>query len=112
MRRAFVFLADGFEELEAIAPIDILMRGGLDVKVVSLYSDCISTGAHGIPVCCKMNIDAFASCKLTVEDVLVFPGGMPGAANLAADKVVVQALVSHSRGGGLLAAICAVHQSS
>lgn len=107
MRRAFVFLADGFEELEAIAPIDILMRGGLDVKVVSLYSDCISTGAHGIPVCCKMNIDAFASCKLTVEDVLVFPGGMPGAANLAADKVVVQALVSHSRGGGLLAAICA-----
>lgn len=107
MKRAFVFLADGFEELEAIAPIDILIRGGLDVKVVSLNPDFVSVGAHGIPVTCNITVGEFKSYKLTADDVLVFPGGMPGAANLAASAPVVEALVKHASGGGLVAAICA-----
>lgn len=107
MKRAFVFLADGFEELEAIAPIDILMRGGLDVKVVSLNPSFISTGAHGLPITCKMTLNEFKSYRLTADDVMVFPGGMPGAANLAACAPVTDALAGHASNGGLVAAICA-----
>lgn len=107
MKRAFVFLADGFEELEAIAPIDILLRGGLDVKVVSLNEDCFSTGAHKIAICARISIDELKAYKPTSEDVMVFPGGMPGAANLAASKALVAELVKHASKGGLVAAICA-----
>ena len=74
----YVFLADGFEECEAISPIDILRRAGFDVKTVGVGAKTV-TGSHGIPVVCDICED-----EAVFEDVeaVVLPGGMPGTLNL------------------------------
>ena len=65
----YVFLADGFEECEALAPADILRRGGIDLKTVGVTGKTV-TGAHGIPVICDITADAttFVPGKGEVED--------------------------------------------
>lgn len=70
----YVFLADGFEEIEAVTPIDILLRAGLTVKTVAVGANPV-TGAHGIPV--TADIDIGAVC-LDEAELIVLPGGMPG----------------------------------
>ena len=79
MKKAFVFLADGFEEIEAIGIIDILRRGGIEVTTVSITDDPMVTGAHHVPV----QADALLSkADLEGADALILPGGMPGSTNL------------------------------
>lgn len=79
MRESFVFLADGFEEIEAISVIDILRRAGMPVRTVSITSALQVTGAHGISVTADTIYD---NTLFTDADWLIFPGGMPGATNL------------------------------
>lgn len=99
----YVFLADGFEECEAIAPIDILRRGGVEVKTVGIGAREI-TGAHGIRVICDITESD------TVTDGLkgiVLPGGMPGTLNLEKSDTV-RRFISFSYDNGLIiGAICA-----
>ena len=98
----YVLLADGFEEVEALAPIDILRRAGLSLKTVAIDQNPV-IGSHGIPVTADITIDE-ASEPI---ELLVLPGGMPGAANLdaspAVDRLIKRALAE----GGHIAAICA-----
>ncbi|MFA6581067.1 MAG: DJ-1/PfpI family protein, partial [Paludibacter sp.] len=79
--KAFVFLADGFEEIEAIAPIDILRRADVEVITVSVSAVNTVRGAHGISVIADQ---LFSEADFSIMDLLILPGGMPGTANLDA----------------------------
>ena len=105
MAKVFVFLADGFEDIEALAPVDILRRGGMDVVTVSVMDSQLVESAHGVSVMADALFDDVAS--FADADLLVLPGGMPGAANLYACKPLCEALVAQHEGGRRVAAICA-----
>jgi 4-methyl-5(b-hydroxyethyl)-thiazole monophosphate biosynthesis len=98
-----VFLADGFEETEAIATVDLLRRAELSVKTVSVTGSSTVVGSHGVAV----KSDAMFS-RDTVSDArgLVLPGG-PGHTALMTHPGVRDAVLSYAREGKLLAAICA-----
>lgn len=99
-----LFLADGFEEIEAIATLDILRRCGLDVQTVSVMKTRTVTGAHNL----RTEADTLlADADLTQSEALVLPGGMPGATNLAACDALGRALTAQAGRGGVIAAICA-----
>lgn len=104
MKRAIVFLADGFEEMEALGTVDILRRGGIGVTTVSITDNPTVTGAHKVPVVADETIN---DTTLTDADALVLPGGMPGAANLGSSEKVKEALLKQYREGKIVAAICA-----
>lgn len=104
MKKAIVFLADGFEEMEALGTVDILRRGGIAVTTVSITDSRAVRGAHGITVTADETI---GEATLTEADALVLPGGMPGAANLNSSEKVREALLKQYREGRIVAAICA-----
>lgn len=105
MQKAFVFLAPGFEEIEALTPVDVLRRGGVDVTVVSIVADSLVVeAAHGVKVCADK---LFADIDFSGADALVLPGGMPGAQNLYNHEGLRRLLVAHNEREGLIAAICA-----
>ena len=79
--KVFLFLADGFEELEAIAPIDIFRRADIDVTTVSVSDKKSVRGAHNIYIQAD---SLFSETDFTVNDLLYLPGGMPGPKNLDA----------------------------
>jgi 4-methyl-5(b-hydroxyethyl)-thiazole monophosphate biosynthesis len=104
MKSAFLFLATGFEETEAIATLDVLLRGGIDAKTISITGDTLVRGAHGITV----KADKLFECAdFSVGDMLVLPGGMPGASNLNNHQKLKELLLTYSGQGKWLAAICA-----
>lgn len=100
----YVFLATGFEDIEALAPVDIIRRAGLDVQTVSVTGERIVVSAHGVGISSDILLqDAdFGSAAM-----LVLPGGMPGATNLDACKPLTQGIKRHFEAGGPIAAICA-----
>lgn len=98
-----VFLANGFEEIEALATVDILRRAKVDVVTVGVGSK-MPVGAHGIAVCADITEEEL---KLENIDGVVLPGGMPGTTNLEASAVVQRAISYAAERGLLLAAICA-----
>lgn len=104
MEKTFLFLADGFEETEVIAVADVLLRGGVKLQIVSLSEKLEVKGAHGITVVSDIMLN-----QLNEEQAncLVFPGGMPGAKNIADNKMVCELLQRHYDKGGYVAAICA-----
>ena len=81
----YVFFADGFEEVEALATVDVLRRAGLDVKTVGVTGATVS-GSHSIPVVCDVCISDIEPDSSV--DAVVLPGGMPGTLNLEADEKV------------------------
>lgn len=99
----YVFLADGFEEIEALAPVDIMRRAGLSVKTVGVGGTVV-TGSHGIPV----TADVTAG-EVTMADAqaIVLPGGMPGTHNLEACSAVQAAIDYAAAHDCWIAAICA-----
>ena len=104
MKKVFIFLADGFEEIEAIAPIDILRRAELDVVTVSISDSKTVTGAHGI----KVEADQlFTETTFGENDYYVLPGGYDGMLNLSAHQGVNELLKKQHSEGKKLAAICA-----
>ena len=98
-----VLLADGFEETEAIAPIDILRRAGLDVKTVGIASKIV-VGSHGIAMIADLTKD---EVKLDEVTLALFPGGMPGTLNLDGAEFTDRIIDAVIKNGGRLAAICA-----
>lgn len=99
----YVFLAPGFEESEAICPIDILRRAKLDVVTVSVTDDLLVTGAHGIAVKADALIADLDDCH---PQAILLPGGMPGTLNLEGCEKLKQYILA-SREDALLCAICA-----
>ena len=99
----YVFLADGFEETEALVPVDILRRGGVDVKTVSVNGGLTVTGAHGITVTADISCDT----PLTSAEAVILPGGMPGTLNLGKSEAVKKAVLDAYNSGKTVAAICA-----
>ena len=96
-----LFLANGFEEIEALTPLDLLRRVGVEVVTVGVGGKSI-TGSHGITV--MADTDTLPKGDI---DMVILPGGMPGAANLDASPVVADALARTKAAGGYLCAICA-----
>ena len=111
MKGVYIFLADGFEVSEALTTVNMLRRGGVNVKTVSIYDDRIVTSSNRIPVVADMAFGefrastSFGPCLPT--DVMIFPGGMPGSSNLAAFGKLMDIMQQHYVEGGTLAAICA-----
>lgn len=105
MKTSYLFLAPGFEEIEALATVDVLRRAGMDVVTVSVGVDGPVAGVHGINVVADTSIEELPA-SLDAE-WLIAPGGMPGASNLAADLKVCEMLKAFSLKGGKVAAICA-----
>ncbi len=98
-----VLLANGFEEIEALTPVDMMRRAALDVKTVGIDGKVV-TGAHGISVVCDTTPDELSLDGVTL---VVFPGGMPGATNLDASPFSDKAIRTVLENGGRIAAICA-----
>ncbi len=98
-----VLLAEGFEEIEALTPTDLLRRAGVDVRTVGITAKTV-TGSHGIPVVCDMTADEVVP---ELVDMAIFPGGMPGSLNLDAAPFTDRIIDSVLSRGGRLAAICA-----
>ena len=98
-----ILLADGFEEIEALTPLDVLRRAGLDVRTVAIGSK-IAVGSHGIPVICDIEADEVNENELSM---VIFPGGMPGSLNLDASPYADKFINATLKNGGRIAAICA-----
>ena len=99
----YLFLANGFEEIEALAPLDLLRRAGLEVTTVGIGGDTVM-GAHGIPVTADIPEGMFADAA---PDMVILPGGMPGAKNLDESRTVDTALKVAVKRNAFIAAICA-----
>ena len=100
----YMFLADGFEEVEALCPLDILRRAGLEVTTVGVGGKDVIQGAHGIIVHADIPDIMYRDSS---PDMLILPGGMPGSKNLDESRIVDSALRAASRKNAYLAAICA-----
>ena len=99
----YMFLANGFEEIEALCPLDLLRRAGVEVTTVGIGSEVIR-GAHNITV--HTDIVDVMYCDSNPE-MIILPGGMPGAKNLDESRIVDTAIKIASKKGGYIAAICA-----
>ena len=87
MAMVYDFLANGFEEIEALAPVDILRRGGVEVKTVSVTGSEFVESSHGITLKADLK---FEDADLSKADMLLLPGGMPGAKNLQEHRGVCE----------------------
>lgn len=100
----YVFLADGFEETEALTPVDVLRRAGVTVQTVGVTGKIV-TGSHGITVLADMELS-----QITLNNNLqavVLPGGMPGTTNLEKTQAVLDAVSYASEHNLIIGAICA-----
>ena len=100
----YTFLAEGFEDIEALAPVDIMRRAGLQVETVSITDEIVVTSAHGVGVVADKTL---AEIDFDDAELMFLPGGLPGATNLDACAELRNALVAHFKAGRLVAAICA-----
>ena len=103
-KNIYVFLAEGFEETEAIATIDLLRRAGLPTHIVTIEDEPHVTGAHGIAVQADLSIREVYSADVRA---LVLPGGLPGVSNLDASPRLHELIQDAVAEGKILAAICA-----
>ena len=100
----YMFLANGFEEVEALAPLDLLRRAGCDVTTVGVGGGDMIVGAHGIAVGVDIPDTMFRDSK---PEMIILPGGMPGSKNLDESRIVDAAVKTAVRKGAYIAAICA-----
>ncbi|WP_430812315.1 MULTISPECIES: DJ-1 family glyoxalase III [unclassified Carboxylicivirga] len=104
MKQVAVFLAEGFEEVEALTPVDVLRRAGIEVTTVSITGQATVKGAHDIPVVADA---LFESINFNTYDALILPGGMPGTNNLNAHAALRQLIIDFADRNKILGAICA-----
>ncbi len=104
MKKAAVFFADGFEEIEAITQVDLLKRANIYTVMVSITENKLVEGAHGIKINTDMTIDKNILNDL---DAVIFPGGMPGTENLYKCDDVKEIINYFNINKKLIAAICA-----
>ena len=100
----YLFLAEGFEEIEALYTLDVLRRANVDIMTVGVTAST-AVGSHGIPVICDTTVDAL---PFNDEfDMIILPGGLPGSANLDNSKDVDRYIQIANESGKYIAAICA-----
>ena len=99
----YMFIAEGFEEIEALCPLDLMRRAGIDVTTVGINGTTV-TGAHGITVNTDISDTQF---NYDAPEMIFLPGGMPGTLNLAASQTVIDAIRSAYNSNAYIAAICA-----
>lgn len=104
MEKVLVFLADGFEEIEALTPVDYLRRAGIEVDTVSITEDKKVIGSHSIPVLADKTI---REVDPKAYKLVYIPGGIPGATNLRDDKRVIEFIQEVEKNDGYVSAICA-----
>ena len=102
MKKVYIYLADGFEEIEALAPADLLRRAGAQVTLVSINAEREVTGARGVRVIADCTLDDIKE----PPDMVVLPGGYPGYENLAKCEKVESMVKEMLEKGRLVAAIC------
>ncbi len=105
MAKVYEFLANGFEEIEGLAPVDILRRGGVEVITVSITGQREVETSHGITVLADTTFEEAG--RLDDADILLLPGGMPGSTNLNAHDGVRDAIRRQYESGKRVGAICA-----
>lgn len=103
-KTVIVFLAEGFEEIEAISPIDILRRAECEVTLVSITNTKTVTGAHGVTIIADKTFSEITSFE---TDLIFLPGGMPGSLNLNTHQGVKDIVKKQAEQGKYIAAICA-----
>ena len=97
MAKVYVFLANGFEDVEALIPVDVLRRGGVKVITVSITGDSqVVETAHNVQIVADAMIE---DCDFSDADLLFLPGGMPGASNLYGHEGVRQAVLAQVKAG-------------
>lgn len=101
-KEALIILAEGFEEIEAVTPIDVLRRAGIQVIVAGVGSEVV-TGSHGIRIAADLKLEDYVG----TPDAVVLPGGMPGSDNLRKSEAVLQILRRAEAAGKIIGAICA-----
>lgn len=99
-----IFLAEGFEEIEALTVVDVLRRAEIDARMVSISDNKEVTSSHKITVLAD---EVLADVDFTSVDMIVLPGGMPGTKNLEANEILMQQVEKFYKEGKWLAAICA-----
>ena len=109
MKGVNIFLADGFEDVEALATNDVLRRGGVATTLVALTDDPQAESSHGVLVTAEAFLPELDTAHegTTAADVMIFPGGMPGSRNLASCTPLMDLMREHYAAGGTVAAICA-----
>jgi len=111
MKGVYIFLADGFEDIEALATVDVLRRGGIDIKTVSISDEPFVTSSHGVTVGADMTYDELlddaGNGRPSEKDFFIFPGGMPGSRTLSECRPLIALMKEHYELGGGVAAICA-----
>lgn len=104
MSKVYVFLADGFEEIEGLTVVDLMRRAGIEVTTVSIKEDTAIEGSHHI----LLRADTtFGICDFSDADMLVLPGGGLGTENLEKCEPLGKLVTSYCEKGGKIAAICA-----
>lgn len=104
MPKVLIFLADGFEEIEALTVVDLLRRVNIQIEMVSISDSLEVTGAHNINV--KSDV-LFTDADFQNAEMLILPGGMPGTRNLEACRPLCNKLKEFHREGKMIGAICA-----
>lgn len=104
MEKIYVFLATGFEDIEALGVIDVCRRAGLPVQTVSVTGEKTVMSSHHVGIVAD---SLFEENDYSDARLLFLPGGMPGSTNLAAHEGLRQVILAHHKAGRLLSAICA-----
>ncbi|MCD8215669.1 MAG: DJ-1/PfpI family protein [Clostridiales bacterium] len=104
MKNIYVFLGEGFETIEALTAVDVLRRGGADVKTVSIMEDIRVLSSHNVEVKADIMLE---EADLDNSDMMVLPGGLGGTNNIKANKKLVSALKAQAEAGKYVCAICA-----
>ena len=104
MKKILVHLANGFEEMEALIPVDVWRRAGFDVKTVSISNKLEVTGAHDITVLADQ---LYGNTNYDEADMIFLPGGIPGATNIDEHAGLKSQILKYNDTGKVLGAICA-----
>lgn len=104
MANVFAFLADGSEEVESLAVLDVLVRAGIEVKLISITGNKEVVTSHNVHI---VTDELFEEADCKSADVLFIPGGLPGTTNMMAHEGLCKALTEAAEDGRRVAAICA-----
>ena len=100
----YILLGEGFEEIEAVAPCDVLRRGGASVRFAAVGTHKTVPGSHGITILADALVSEISPTK---DDMLVIPGGMEGVRSISSDQTTMELIAKAAKDGAFLAAICA-----
>ena len=104
MSKTAIFIAEGFEEIEALTVVDLLRRAKIDIRMISVSDSLSVTGSHGITVQCDAFFDSVDFAEL---EMIILPGGLPGTTNLEAFGPLMEQIREFDRTGKYISAICA-----